>query len=231
MPPKKPPWTVRASTREKRQASQAGGSPASKTPRSVPCNITRTIHQQVNDNSSMVAGAPNLKSPSASSAHPFRVQHAGSHTPTLGHGLSPLNQSPAQWWGPWGPPSPWVQYYQQCPPLPPPAVPGNSNNASNQQQSAHQQWQQNTVQANQPPVANYNSGSQGSLDKQQNQEDQPSPDPLVNALAVSTVPGKQPEPILSMHVSQSIKKYIWAGEYIDLAYLLETNPVPEDEKS
>ena len=34
-----------------------------------------------------------------------------------------------------------------------------------------------------------------------------------------------------MHVSQSIKKYIWAGEYIDLAYLLETNLVPEDEKS
>ena len=53
----------------------------------------------------------------------------------------------------------------------------------------------------------------------------------MNALTVSTVPGKQSEPILSMHVSQSIKKCIWAGEYIDLAYLLETNPVPEDEKS
>ena len=34
-----------------------------------------------------------------------------------------------------------------------------------------------------------------------------------------------------MHVSQSIKKHIWAGEYIDLAYLLETNLVPEGEKS
>ena len=56
-------------------------------------------------------------------------------------------------------------------------------------------------------------------------------DPLVNALAVSMVPGKQTEPILSMHVYQSIKKCIWAGEYIDLVYLLETNPVPEDEKS
>ena len=43
--------------------------------------------------------------------------------------------------------------------------------------------------------------------------------------------GKQPEPILSMHVSQSIKKCIWAWEYIDLVYLLETNLVPEDEKS
>ena len=80
-------------------------------------------------------------------------------------------------------------------------------------------------------MANYNSSSQGSQDKQQDQEDQPSPDPLVNALAMSTVPGKQPEPILSMHVLQSIKKCLWAREYIDLAYLLETNPVPEDKTS
>ena len=34
-----------------------------------------------------------------------------------------------------------------------------------------------------------------------------------------------------MHVSQSLKKHIWAWEDIDLAYLLETNPVPEDKKS
>ena len=78
-------------------------------------------------------------------------------------------------------------------------------------------------------MANYNSSSQDLPDKQHNEEDQPSLDPLVNASAVSTVPGKQPEPILSMHVLQSIKKQIWAGEYIDLAYLLETNLVPEDE--
>ena len=103
MPPKKPPQTVRAFTREKRQASQASRGPASKTPRSAPSNITRTIHQQVNDNSSMVAGAPNLGSPSASSVHSFGVQHAGSHTPTLGYSLPSSNQSPAQWWGPWGP--------------------------------------------------------------------------------------------------------------------------------
>ena len=93
----------------------------------------------------------------------------------------------------------------------------------------HQQWQQNTVLTNQCPLANYNPGSQGSLDKQHDQEDQPSPDLLVNALAVSIVPGKQPTPILSMHVLQSIKKCILAGEYIDLMYLLKTNPVPEDE--
>ena len=75
-------------------------------------------------------------------------------------------------------------------PLPPPVIPDNNNNASNQQQSTHQQWQNNTVRANQPPEASYNSGSQDSLDKQHDQQDQPSPDPLVNALAVSTVPDK-----------------------------------------
>ena len=127
-------------------------------------------------------------------------------------------------------PPPWAQYYQQWPPLPSPAVPGNGKNTPNQQHSVHQQWHQNTVQANLPPVANYNPGSQGSPDKQNNHEDKLSPDPLVNTLAVSTVPGIQPEPILSMYVSQSIKKHIWAGEYIDLVYLLETNLVQEDEK-
>ena len=97
------------------------------------------------------------------------------------------------------------------------AIPGNNSNASNQQQLAHQQWQNNTVQANQSPVTSYISGSQDLPDKQHDQQDQPSPDPLVNTLAVSTVAGKQPEPILSMHVLQSINKNIWAGEYIDLA--------------
>ena len=94
MPSKMPPRTVRASTREKRQLSQAGRGSASKTPRSAPSNITRTIHQQVTDNSTMVAGPPNVGSPSASSVHPFGVQHAGSHTPALGYGLPLSNQSP-----------------------------------------------------------------------------------------------------------------------------------------
>ena len=63
MPLKKPPQTVNASTKEKRQATQVGRGPAAKTSRSTPSNITRTIHQQVNDNSSMVSGAPSLGSP------------------------------------------------------------------------------------------------------------------------------------------------------------------------
>ena len=170
-------------------------------------------------------------SPSALSAHPVGVQHAGSHTPSLGYGLPLVNQSPAQWWGPWGPPLPWAQYYQQWSPLAPLAGPTGANTAPNQQNSGPHQWQQGAIPAYQPPMASYNSANQDSTSEENGQQDQSSMDPLVNALAVSTVPGKQPEPILSMHISQSIKKCIWAGEYIDLAYLLEANLVPEDEKS
>ena len=107
-----PPHTVRASTREKRQALQAGRGPAAKIPRSAPSNITRTIHQQINDNSFTVAGAPNLGSSSASSAHLFGVQHPGSHTPTLGYGLPPSNQYTVV--GSLGTHPPWAQYYQQA---------------------------------------------------------------------------------------------------------------------
>ena len=44
-------------------------------------------------------------------------------------------------------------------------------------------------------------------------------------------PGKTHEPLLSMHVSASIKKRIWTGKYVDLAYLLENQPVPDDDKA
>ena len=100
MSPKKPLRTLHPSTRKKRQVTQVSG-PAPKTPRSWSAAITRTIHQEVNDSTSTVAGAPNFGSPSVSTAHPFGVQHAGSHTPPLGYGLPTANQSPAQWWGPW----------------------------------------------------------------------------------------------------------------------------------
>ena len=232
IPPKKPLRTFHPSTREKRQATQVSG-PAAKTPISWSAAITRTIHQ-VND----AAGAPNFGSPLALTAHPFRVQHAGSHTPSLGYGLPTANQSPAQWWGPWGPPPPWAQYYQQWPPLAPLGASGHINNSSVQQPVGSSNWQQQMTQANQSLVANYNlqaalqsMTTSSSPEKQKQEEVQQSPDPLVSALVVSAVPGKQAKPILSMHVSQSIKKCIWAGEYIDLAYLLKTNPVPEDDKS
>ena len=55
--------------------------------------------------------------------------------------------------------------------------------------------------------------------------------PLVNALLFTTTPGNPPGQLLSMHVYNSIKKCIWAGQYIDLAYLLETQLVPEDDKA
>ena len=46
-----------------------------------------------------------------------------------------------------------------------------------------------------------------------------------------TALGKKPESILSMHVSSLVQKKIWTGQYIDLAYLLETQLVPDDEKA
>ena len=56
-------------------------------------------------------------------------------------------------------------------------------------------------------------------------------DPLVSVLLFTMVPGKTHKPLLSMHVSAFIKKRIWAGQYVDLAYLLETQPVPDDDKA
>ena len=55
-------------------------------------------------------------------------------------------------------------------------------------------------------------------------------DPLVSALSFTKAPGSFQEPLLSMHISNSIKKHIWAGQYINLAYLLETQLVPDDDK-
>ena len=138
-----PPRTVRASTREKRQLSQAGRGSASKTPRSAPSNRTRTIHQQVNDNSTMVAGPPQCRKPFSIICTP--IQGAACRFPYSHSGVWATTVEPVT-----RPPPPWAQYYQHWPPLPPPAVPGNGNNASNQQHLAHQQWQQNTAQANQP---------------------------------------------------------------------------------
>ena len=68
------------------------------------------------------------------------------------------------------------------------------------------------------------------LNPLENAEDE-QPDPLVSALSFSTAPGKSSEPLLSMHVSNSSKKQIWAGQYIDLAHLLETQLVSDDDKA
>ena len=71
-----------------------------------------------------------------------------------------------------------------------------------------------------------NTSSDGSPVKQDDVSDL-----LVNALLVSAVPGIKGQPYLSLHVTNSIRKCIWVGQFIDLAYLLETQPVPEDSKS
>ena len=44
------------------------------------------------------------------------------------------------------------------------------------------------------------------------------------------VPGIKGQPYLSLHVTNLIKKCIWVGQFIDFAYLLETQLVPEDSK-
>ena len=49
---------------------------------------------------------------------------------------------------------------------------------------------------------------------------------LVNALDFKTAPGKVPEPLLSMHVSASIRK-----RFGQISTLLETQPVPDDDKA
>ena len=72
--------------------------------------------------------------------------------------------------------------------------------------------------AHQSLVANYSlttsshlSSSSSSPDKSTHDSEQQSPNPLVNVLVVSTVSGKQTDPLLSLHVSQAIKKHVWAG--------------------
>ena len=82
-----------------------------------------------------------------------------------------------------------------------------------------------------PPTAAFqelldNNSSEGSPAK-----DDAVNNPLINAWAVSAIPGTKGQPYLSLHVANSIKKCIWVGQFIDLAYLLETQLVPEDSKS
>ena len=80
------------------------------------------------------------------------------------------------------------------------------------------------------PSVSSNSTSFRSLNSPDTTEEE-QPDPLFSALAFLMAPSKTQEPLLSMHVSASIKKIIWAGQYVDLAYLLETQPVPNDDKA
>ena len=67
----------------------------------------------------------------------------------------------------------------------------------------------------QSPSTSTNSVSPLSNPPDNGEEDEA--DPLVSALSFSAAPGKTHEPLLSMHVSASIKKRIWVGQYVDLA--------------
>ena len=99
-----------------------------------------------------------------------------------------------------------------------------------QQQPGHTALFMGALSTSSPPTATFqdvsdNVSSDGSLVK-----DDAVADPLVNALAILAVPGIKGQPYLSLHAANSIKKCIWVGQFIGLAYLLETQSVREDFK-
>ena len=58
----------------------------------------------------------------------------------------------------------------------------------------------------------------------------PQPPSVMRSLNLKQATGNL-EPLLSMHVAQAVKNKVWVCQYIDLSYLLETNPDPEDNWS
>ena len=107
-----------------------------------------------------------------------------------------------------------------------PTVPASTATTGPVQQEHQSQKQQSSPHWS--PSAPSNSASPVANPPDNTEEEQL--DPLVSALSFLTAPGKLPEPLPSMHVSALIKKRIWVGQYVDLAYLLETQPVPDDDK-
>ena len=159
----------------------------------------------------------------------------------------PVAQPPTMWWGPLGPPPPWASlnsnshgYYKSWQQLGPGSYlwaqqqqqPSQVSSAVLvQQQASHQATSLGTPSTPSPPTAAYqDSSDNSSCDGSPAKEDTVT-DPLVNALAVSAVPGIKCQSYLSLHVANSIKRCIWVGQFIDLVYLLETQLVPEDSKS
>ena len=202
-------------------------------------------NNKIPSSSSTSVGARASCSP-GSPVHPTRAQHPSFPSPTPGMG-QPTAQPPAVWWGPWGPLPPWASFnpnsqgfynnWQQ-------PGPGSYPRAQQQQQpsqvsltpSVQQQVSQQLTSLgapspNLPPTAAYqdlsdNTSSNGSQVKQDDVTDL-----LVNAVLASAVPGIKGQPYLSLYVANLIKKHILVGQFIDLAYLLETQLVPEDSKS
>ena len=185
--------------------------------------------------------APLVQNP-ASSVLPSGVQQAtNTASYPRQYQVPPANQSPPWWaWGP--PPLPWYQNWdmwqkgsfhqlQSRPPtslhdpstfqfdsnsLAPMQRPSLSLTATFTPLSAQQQ----TTSTLPPRVSDSSDAELDSpIGKQQDSSD--ADDVLVNTLDFKTAPGKAPEPLLSMHVSSSIKKKICVGQYINLAYLLD----------
>ena len=118
---------------------------------------------------------------------------------------------------------PWAQQQQQ-PARVSSAVPA-------QQQASQQATCLGAPSTPSPPTAAYQDLSDNTSSNGSPAKEGAVTDLLVNALAVSAVPGIKGQPYLSSHVANSIKKHIWPGQFIDLAYFLETQPVPEDSES
>ena len=217
--------------------------------------LTRTIHQQVTSQphksgTVTVSMAPQLKKPaknnklpssrsttvgvstscpSRSSVHPTRAQHPSFPFPSAGMG-QPKAQLPTVWWGHWGPPPPWASFG---------SYPWPQQNQQQLVTSTPQTPQQTSHLANSfgglsttsPPTAAFQELSDNNSSEGSPAKDDAVNDPLINALAVSAIQGIKGQTYLSLHVANLIKKHIWVGQFIDLAYLLETQLVPEDSKS
>ena len=96
-----------------------------------------------------------------------------------------------------------------------------------QQQVSQQLTSLGAPSPNLPPTAVYQDLSDNASSNGSPVEQDDVADPLVNALSVSALPGIKDQPYLSLHVTNSIKKLIWVGQFIDLAYLLEIQLVRE----
>ena len=136
----------------------------------------------------------------------------------------PMAQLPTMCWGPWGPPPLWPSFN--------PNSHGYYNNwqQPGQQQASHQATALRVPSAPSPPTAVYQDLSDNASSNGSPAKEDAVTEPLVNALAVSSVPVMRGQHYLSLDIANSVKKCIWASQFIALAYLLETQPVPEDSK-
>ena len=154
--------------------------------------------------------------------HPFRAQHPSFQSPSPGMG-QPMSQLPTPWWGLWGPPPLWATLTQHNPgyynnwqqpgpgsyPWPQQQQQQQQQTQSTstppvQQQASHQSSTLSVPSTPSPLTAAYNNisdtaSSNGSPAKEDNVND-----PLVNMLAVSSVPGIKGQPYLSLHIANSI---------------------------